>query len=63
MNVGRIIDGVRAGIEFIGLVRDAWRKRGEPPMRIDDLDVGATTEDVVERERAKAREQWPGGGA
>jgi hypothetical protein len=38
---------------------DAWQKRNDPPMRIDELHVGATTEAAVEQEREAARAKWP----
>lgn len=59
VNLGRIVDGVKLGLAFVRGIRDALRSRNEPPIRIDDLHVGATTEDAVEREREKARELWP----
>lgn len=59
MNVGRIIDGVRAGWAFVSGIRDAIRDRNKPPIRVDELHVGATTEDAVEREREAARAKWP----
>lgn len=51
--VGSFLGGlVMAGIE-------AWQKRNDPPLRIDDLHVGATTEAAVDAERAKAASKWP----
>lgn len=41
------------------IVADFVRARREPPMRIDDMHVGATTEGVREAERAKAEAKWP----
>lgn len=62
MNVDRIIDGAKLGWAFIAAIRDAVRdmRAGTPPIRVEDLHVGATTEDAVERERAAVEARWPG---
>jgi hypothetical protein len=38
---------------------EAYRNRNKPPMRIDDLHVGATTTDAVDRAREEASAKWP----
>jgi hypothetical protein len=59
VNIERIIDAGRGALALFEILRDAWRARKEPPIRIDALHVGATTSDVIERERARARSRWP----
>jgi hypothetical protein len=59
VKLGRVIDAALTAWEVVKELRAAWQRRNDPPMRIDEMHVGATTEDVVERERAAAAAKWP----